>query len=175
MLIGIDIDNTLWNLSETTINILNNRYDLNVKHEECEYDLLKTFRKYVSIDNELMEYLYKQAAYFAIPYDYSIDVINWLAENNDVIFITSSGLDELEIKDTRLKRLFEWYNTNKLYRATNKQCFTLDVIIDDLERHFSKNQKVHILFEQPYNKRINNVDYKTNDWNKIKDYIKSLM
>lgn len=160
MVIGIDLDNTIWNLGRTAVDILNYRHRLSVKYEDCDYDLYKTFSKYVSLSKDDVEDAYKEAALYANIYPYATQVINALSEQNMIYFVTSSSLDGLLIKDERLKRIFKWYSTNNLMRVTNKRHIAFDVIIDDLVRHFSNNQKSHILIDQPYNHNtdVNSID-----------------
>ena len=44
--IGIDLDNTVWNLGETVVNQINKKYNLNIDYNDCPYNLDETFDKY---------------------------------------------------------------------------------------------------------------------------------
>lgn len=172
--VGIDLDNTLWNLGETVVDMLNDKYNLDVKYEDCVYDLDAVFSKYEPYkhDNPNINDWYYLAAKEAMVYSDARTVINFIKKElgYDVYFCTSSTPNELVVKDARLKRMFGWYDGTQLICCHNKKLCTFTIMIDDIWSHFNDKIEVPLLFSQPYNKDITGC-YRVDDWLSVLKHI----
>lgn len=185
MIIGIDLDNTLWNLGEVIVKLYNAEYKASIDYNTIDdYWLEETFEKIVKNSSQCIDRLCHQACKLVACYENAVDSINKLKELGHVIyFVTSSTLKEAKVKDNTLKTLFYWYDSKYLVITHNKQLICLDVIIDDLYTHFSDKQQYHILYSQPYNIKydINDLQQLLNldiirvyNWGEIFKYIQNL-
>ena len=150
--IGIDLDNTFWNLGETALNVLNNMYDTTM-----EFDFLYSYdvsQAHPMFRQEDMDLIYLEAAKFCEPYEDAVDVINCLNNMNNVktFFVTSSTQEELEIKSKRLKSYFSNFKYEDLIMMKHKELLNIDYMIDDLYRNLCNPHLQHgFLYCQPYN------------------------
>lgn len=173
--IGIDLDNTIWNLGETVVDQINKKYNLNIDYKDCPYNLDEVFNNYPQITDDINDLYYN-----AIPnvkvYEDALTVIEYLKHEYGAIiyFCTSSTPKELWAKDIVLRHLFKWYNGTQLVSCHYKSILKLDVMIDDLYTHFGDN-KLHLLYAQPYNKQDactgDPVMYRCDNWLQVLRYI----
>lgn len=173
-IIGIDLDNTLWNLGETVVDMLNDKYNLDVKYEDCVYDLDVMFSKYdvYKNDNPDINDWYYLAAKEAYVYSDAKTVVNFIKKElgYDVYFCTSSTPNELVVKNHRLNNIFDWYDGTQLICCHNKKLINFDIMIDDIWSHFNNKIEVPLLFGQPYNKDITGF-YRVENWLHILRYV----
>ena len=67
--IGIDLDNTVWNLGETVVNQINKKYNLNIDYNDCPYNLDATFNQYPQITDDINDLYYDAIAYVIFTYE----------------------------------------------------------------------------------------------------------
>ena len=75
--IGIDLDNTVWNLGETVVNQINKKYNLDIDYNDCPYNLDETFNKYPQITDDINDLYYDAIAYVQI-YKHALTAIEYL-------------------------------------------------------------------------------------------------
>lgn len=172
--IGIDLDNTVWNLGETVVNQINKKYNLDIDYNDCPYNLDETFNKYPQITDDINDLYYDAIAYVQI-YKHALTAIEYLNKEYGatIYFCTSSTPKELYVKDIMLRYLFDWYDGTQLISCHYKHLLKLDVMIDDLWTHFGDN-KLHLLYAQPYNKDAQTGDpvmHRCEDWLEVVRYI----
>lgn len=172
--IGIDLDNTIWNLGETVVNQINKKYNLNIDYNDCPYNLDEVFDKYPQITDNINDLYYDAIAHVQI-YQHSFAAIEYLKKEYGAIiyFCTSSTPKELYVKDIMLRYLFDWYDGTQLISCHHKHLLKLDVMVDDLWTHFGNN-KLHLLYSQPYNKDIQTGDpvmHRCENWLEVVRYI----
>lgn len=169
--IGIDLDNTFWNLGEATVELFNLRYRQKLNYKTCNiYDLDVIFNKIISGSGDYIEDLYYEAFNLVNPYKDAIEIVNKMKENGfEIYFCTSSTIREIVAKDSRLHELFDWYNIQNLITIDNKSLLNLDIVVDDLPKNL--NSSLGILYEQPYNKHCTEYNM-VNNWNDVWETVK---
>lgn len=169
--VGVDLDNTFWNLGETVVKMLNQKYDLNVKYEDCPYNLDTVFSQFSQFDTDINDWYY-QGATSSNVYEDAKTVINYIKKEleYDVYFCTSSTPEELVVKNKRLKAIFDWFDGTQLICCHDKKLIKFNIMIDDLASHFSDTVDVKILYNQPYNQDERSV-YRAYNWLQVLRYI----
>lgn len=174
--IGIDLDNTFWNLGETALQILNEKHKQNCSFENLySYDVSMA---HPDFRNEDMNEVYLEASKSCKPYKYAIETVKYFMKQKevDVFFVTSSTPEEVIVKNERLHTMFEQYNYHNLIVMQHKELLNVDVMIDDLYRNLTNpHLKLGILYSQPYNINdipINNHKVKrVYEWSTMQHYL----
>lgn len=150
--VGIDLDNTFWNLGETALDILNNKYGHNIDFKTLySYDVSMghpDFRK------EDMRQIYLEAALTCEPYRDAVRVVNRIRSIQDirVYFVTSSTPQELKVKIPRLRKFIDYFRDDDIIVLHQKELLNVDYMIDDLYRNLCNPHLAHgFLYYQPYN------------------------
>lgn len=178
--IGIDLDNTFWNLGETALQILNEKHKQNCSFENLySYDVSMA---HPDFRNEDMNEIYLEASKSCKPYKYAIETVKYFMKQKevDVFFVTSSTPEEVIVKNERLHKMFEQYNYHNLIVMQHKELLNVDVMIDDLYRNICNPRLKHgFLFYQPYNIDSIPITYDNvsvvYDWNQIEEELIPLL
>lgn len=150
--VGIDLDNTFWNLGETALEILNEKYKRDVKFDTLySYDVSMG---HPDFRQENMEEIYLKAAELCRPYERAVSVVNSIIDMSyvKVYFVTSSTPKELEVKIPRLHNLINYFRDSDVIVMHHKELLNVDYMIDDLYRNLCNPHLAHgFLYYQPYN------------------------
>lgn len=172
--IGIDLDNTFWNLGETALGILNDRYGYS-----CDYNYLYSYNvemAHPDFTREDIDKIYYEAAIVCKPYDNAVNIVYDLMcmENIRAFFVTSSTPQEVVIKSERLNQMLEGKcNYHDIIVMQHKELLNVDIMIDDLYRNLTNPYlSLGLLYSQPYNSEdipINGKNIKrVSNWEMIK-------
>lgn len=177
MRILIDCDETIWNLLEAWVNVLNERYDKTVIWDQ--------------INNWDMSFAYpdltKQQIYEPLCEDNlwklvkpKFDAIKYIPklyeEGHEIYFVTSTDYRNIQYKVKLLEDYFPDIPVQNLITTYHKELIIGDILIDDYINNF-KNRSSGILFTTSYNKDINEKEFglhRCSNWEEIYEYINQI-
>lgn len=188
MKIGIDLDDVVFEFTKTFLDFYSRRYGKLIKFEEVKtyyfeeiFDL--PLEKVIDLIREMVA---EGVAGNMLVCDYAQESILSLADNHEIIFLTSRVIREGTLDS--LKKLFPEidfkliYSSNSYARTNGKTkgeiCKEegIDVMIEDSKEYASeiavKGTRV-LLLDKPWNKEYQNHTniVKTNDWKEVLDKI----
>ena len=189
MRIGIDIDDTITNSSDTFVKYAKKYNDENnIKYpiDQSTLDPQKSFGWDIINVNEFLDQYLEDVLNNTDAKDDSIEIINKLKEEgNEIIFITSRS--ENEIKNSMFELTDKWlkkhnYKFDLLVidsKEKNNDCikYKIDVFIDDNYNNCKKVKETTkipvILYSTRYNiKEKDNSIIRVNNWFEIYDFLR---
>lgn len=178
--VGIDLDNTFWNLGETALDILNKKYGYNINFDTLySYDVSMG---HPDFRQENMDEIYLEAAKLCKPYEDAVRVVNKISNiiGVQVFFVTSSTTRELDVKIPYLHQLIDRFGYYDVIVMHHKELLNVDYMIDDLYRNICNPRLKHgFLFYQPYNIDSIPITYDNvsvvYDWNQIEEELIPLL
>lgn len=177
MIILIDCDETIWNLLEAWVSVLNKRYNENVLWQNVNtwdmsavYPNLTKQQIYEPLCEEELWELVKPK-FDAVKY-----VPKLYEEGHEVYFVTSTDYRNIKFKVKLLEDFFPDIPIQNLITTYHKNLIKGDILIDDYINNF-KGVDGGILFTAPYNKDIDVESlglYRCNDWEEIYNHINDI-
>lgn len=154
MIIGIDMDDTLYDFVSLVLDRYNNEYNDNVTVDDIkEWDIhqfLKPECKNVFsfVDDGLFENI-------TIEEDAKEFVERLFTKKHEVYFVTAGHPKTIQARDRLLKKSFKKFNSENLIMCRQKNLLHLDILIDDCADYFSSDLLYRydcFLKVQPWNK-----------------------
>lgn len=183
MIIGIDVDSTVCNTTESVI----------AQHyadtgEKLTLDDIKSYyiENYVSDDykDDFHLIFYKKEMWKRIKViPHCVEVIKRLHDRGDSIyFVTSTEPQNITKKARFLQRTFPFLDIRKCLITTHcKQMIGVDILIDDYEMNLINGSYFGILMDYPWNRNFDDASddkiYRVFDWSQVEpmiDYIQTL-
>ena len=178
MRIAIDLDDTLVNTSERTMEMLK---ELDPKYMDNLYDIM-----WDVISNPIVVEFYDKYLSIIVhsaPLKENTFLINELYNNFEIYFVTARSERFIKDVDTRTKDLLDSFNIKYhkiITGAGNKAevCIEnkIDLLIDDSIKHCSKFEELGgkaLLFNSPLNKDIETNLKRVYNWKEIYEIINS--
>lgn len=177
MIIGIDIDNVLNNLSECTLAIYTQDSGDNLKESDItEYNISKfikeEYRKdfYKYFSDERVRSMLKGNLVAAQT------IRKWKDKGYTIYLISATHPLNVgwkyEITQKLYPNLFEWYD---YIWTSNKHQFNLDVLIDDCLDNFHEfPDRFQIVLDKPWNQTEEYYVHRCKDWNEIDELIREV-
>lgn len=184
MRIGIDLDNTVENLSECVVMLYNTLYDDNLDFNSIDHYWFEDLMHEDVRKNA--ERLYIQAGMFITAYKNAREVIELLQrEGHEIYFVTSSTLEGMLGKRDRIETLFPSVPYKNWIITHYKNLVDVDVLINDYEKNLENFKNVKILYSQPWNAKVEtkkfekevdkNCIYRVNNWEEIDNLIHKIL
>lgn len=151
-----DADDTIENLTTHWLDVLNSRYNRNVKKEELKiWDMTAAFPDLKP--EEVLEPLYCNEFWERItPIDNSGYYLERLMnEGHELYVVTASIPETFNAKVKKLLNMFPFLNRNQIILAHNKQQISGDVLIDDAVHNLIGGSYIKFLYHQPNNASFN--------------------
>lgn len=154
MIIGIDMDDTLYGFVPMVLDKYNSEYKDNVKKEDITSWNIHQFLKpecknvFSLVNDELFESI-------TIEEDAKEFVERLFVKKHEVYFVTAGHPKTIQARDRLLKRNFKKFNSENLIMCRQKNLLHLDILIDDCADYFSKDLFYKydcFLKVQPWNK-----------------------
>ena len=171
-LIGIDLDNTIWDLLTPWVEAINKHYKTNIKTKECcSYNMRVNVLRNRTIKD--LSYIYDilEDEHFwdnVIPIKDAIKYITSLYEyGHKIYFVTHSTYTNIIFKINKLKKLFYFFNENMLINCSDKTLLDLDILIDDCPHYICDKYKIFTL-RFPYTNEFIEDSKKKGCFNNIK-------
>lgn len=177
MVILIDCDDTIWNLLEAWVSVLNDRYDKNVIYSTVSnwdmslaYPDLTKQQIYEPLCEETLWQLVKPK-FDAIKY-----IPKLYEEGHEIYFVTSTDYRNIQYKVKMIEDYFPDIPIQNLITTYHKELIKGDILIDDYINNFKDRDK-GIIFTTSYNKDIDEKNYglyRCDDWEAIYNYINEI-
>ena len=183
MIIGIDVDSTVCNTTESVI----------AQHyadtgEKLTLDDIKSYyiENYVSDDykDDFHLIFYKKEMWKRVQVlPHCVEVIKRLHDRGDSIyFVTSTEPQNIAKKASFLQRTFPFLDIRKCLITTHcKQMIGVDILIDDYEMNLINGSYFGILMDYPWNRNFDDASddkiYRVFDWLQVEpmiEYIKKV-
>ena len=176
MIIGIDFDGTINNMLDTWVAWLNKKHGTCVKVEDItEWELSKAFPSLSK--TELFEPLDAPEFWrYVTIKPGAIEVIQQLIkEGHRVYIVTSSHYRILSAKfDNCLFRYLPFLHKEDVIITYDKSLIRCDVLLDDYPNNFRNFNGIKILYDQPYNKTADFIDFRVHNWEEFYNIINQL-
>lgn len=178
MLIAIDVDNTLNNLTEAVLSVYNTDSGDNLSLSDITAYRIENFVK-PEYKKSFYQYFLDSNVWKKIKVQpYCREVIARLyREGHEIIFITTTEPENLPKKMNWLMRNFPFLDIRKsLFSCPVKQLVKCDILIDDYIGNLTGEREYYsICLDYPWNRRetgcIPNFT-RAKDWNEIYDKVK---
>ena len=170
MRILIDIDDTITNFCEILLNQLNDAYQTNYKKNQIKnWEWFKnTFEK---------PWLPLEDKNFWNEIEVDKNAINFIEKsikNGNEIYLVTAAFPN-DALGHKIRKTLEFFNENLLtYRNVivchNKSLIDGDVRIDDAIHNLTNSNSLNILYTQPWNQTVDEIEYnciRINSWNDL--------
>ena len=175
-IIGVDLDDVLWDLMSTWISRYNDMVDDNLTIEDIKsWDVAQ----YIKRGTEgILNYIPQQNDFWedVEPIPDSKECLQQLIKDGYLIYVvTASSYTNLKEKMSRFYSLFPFIEEEHVVIIHRKQMMDLDMLIDDKPGNLEDANYLKVLFDRPHNRsfdedKISAVRLKT--WPEIYKYIK---
>lgn len=175
-IIGVDLDDVLWDLMSTWISRYNDMVDDNLTVEDIKsWDVAQ----YIKRGTEgILNYIPQQNDFWedVEPIPDSKEYLQQLIKDGYLIYVvTASSHTNLKEKMSRFYSLFPFIEEEHVVIIHRKQMMDLDMLIDDKPGNLEDANYLKVLFDRPHNRsidenKISAVRLKT--WSEIYKYIK---
>lgn len=175
-IIGVDLDDVLWDLMSTWISRYNDMVDDNLTVEDIKsWDVAQ----YIKRGTEgILNYIPQQNDFWddVEPIPDSKECLQQLIKDGYLIYVvTASSHTNLKEKMSRFYSLFPFIEEEHVVIIHRKQMMDLDMLIDDKPGNLEDANYLKVLFDRPHNRsfdedKISAVRLKT--WPEIYKYIK---
>ena len=175
-IIGVDLDDVLWDLMSTWISRYNDMVDDNLTVEDIKsWDVAQ----YIKRGTEgILNYIPQQNDFWedVEPIPDSKEYLQQLIKDGYLIYVvTASSHTNLKEKMSRFYSLFPFIEEEHVVIIHRKQMMDLDMLIDDKPGNLKDANYLKVLFDRPHNRsidenKISAVRLKT--WSEIYKYIK---
>lgn len=155
-----DADDTIENLTVHWLDVLNNRYNYNVKKEDLKiWDMTAAFPELSK--EAVLEPLYEEKFWDNItPIEDSGYYLNRLIDEGHELYIVTASIPEtFDAKVRKLIQLFPFLCHSQIILSHNKQQIDGDVLIDDGVHNLIGGRYRKLLFHQPNNSYFKEDDY----------------
>lgn len=185
--IGIDLDDTVWNLNKALLEYCNNKFSKNFVFNDCvKHDILNDFYGIKGVEIwDIMKEIEESGVSYELMNDVK-EVLNELRKRCDICFITARAESLSEKTIDRIYSYFDFEapiyfghdkNGNKI-KNKNDFCKELgiSIMIDDVLHNLEDCARDGIkclLLDSPWNRNIElhkNIT-RVSDWNEIKSLI----
>lgn len=192
MKIGIDFDLTICDIGPAWLEFLNRVAGTNRTLEDCQFDynLGDHFPELKEFNYDPMKFWDSDALYDTLrPIERSVESIQELhSKGHDIIFISYTKRGHFSSKVKFLKQHFPFIrfghdSEGSGFIATKEKGLmsgAVDVMVDDRVKYLSMfdDKTLKILFDTPYTQDYDaskiSIDFKSREWDKIKDFIVDL-
>jgi 5'(3')-deoxyribonucleotidase len=150
--VGIDVDDTLWNLTIPWVEALNERYGLSVKSENItDWDICRFFP---SLTREQVFGILDEEGFWQRlkPAEFSVWFLEQLIKDGYKIkIITSSHWKNIKQKVERFLEVFPMLAWKDVTVTTDKPSVRVNVLIDDAPHNLEGGDYHKILMSRPHN------------------------
>ena len=151
-IIGIDMDDTLYDFVKPLLLLHNARFRVNIKESEItDYEIQKFLSPFCK--NLFNEFANEDFFEKIKIKKNNIESINNLQKTNKIYFVTAGAPKTAQYRHKLLQRTFSWYKHNNLIIIGNKKLLDIDYLIDDCPHYVAAcTRYLSILMSRPWNK-----------------------
>lgn len=178
MRILIDCDDTIWNLLEAWVSVLNSRYNTAVIWSNIEtWDVSASFPELTK--QQVYEPLCEDELWKLVKPKF--DAVKYIPklyeEGHEIYFVTSTDYRNIKYKVKLLEDYFPDIPIQNLITTYHKHLIIGDILIDDYINNFKDRPSGGILFTTAYNKQFNAEEYglhRCDSWEDVYNYINQI-
>lgn len=179
MTILVDMDDTIENLSDAWLKVLNQKFNTNITRQDVRTWSIREM--FPSATREEVYGCLDDPEFWkdVTPREDALEVLPKLIEQGHEIYIvTASSYKSIEAKvENVLFKYFPYIDWNHVIITRNKKMITGDVLVDDGPHNLVGGNFAKILINQPYNEDFNELSCgatRVNNWYEAMEYINSL-
>lgn len=171
----VDLDDTVWNLSEPWIDTLNTTYGTNVQAGDCrDWDLTKLFPNLSR--NQIYAPLHTEELWQNVmPLPGAEEYLKkMIHDGHDIAILTASHPDTIHLKMKIFNRYFSFIPWKNVIIASRKQLVRGDILIDDAPHNLVCGEYAGILFTAPHNRNYDAIYHgflRADDWEDVYDLV----
>ena len=173
-IIGVDLDDVLWDLCDAWLKRYNIITDADVQPEDIKSWAIEQY--ILPNTKEMLFYILEQKDFWETvrPISGAVDTLHRLMQDSyNVYVITASNYKTLPAKLNRFFELFPFANQNQIVVTKEKQLLDLDLMIDDNPENLCYASYEKLLFDRPSNRWVKKDDIKrVYTWTEIYQFIK---
>lgn len=166
LILGIDMDDTIFGLMQAVIEPYNKKYNDNLAlNDFTEYSVKKFIKK--ECNNIFEEFASDDVMENLQIKDGALDAINFLHKYFRILFLTAGHPYTAKARDKLLTKTFSWYKSGQLVLCKDKKLVRVDALIDDYENNLIGGAYKKILFNAPWNENFNEKEHgitRVMDW-----------
>lgn len=174
-IIGVDLDDVLWDLLSAWIKRYNEIANDNVQPEDVKsWDV----SKYINNGTrEMLFYILEQSDFWETvqPRPESQKYLKQLVDDGyNVMVITASHYKTLKNKMECFFKLFPFIRNEQVIIAHRKQMIDVDILIDDNPENLRDSSYIKVLFDTPHNRWLEEREIgaiRLSNWEEIYEYI----
>ena len=169
MIIGIDLDDTLFDFVPLVLDKYNKAYNDNLQDKDITNFGTNLFIKKECKDI-FAEFVDDKLIANCKPKENAVEVINWLHSKYDIVFVTAAYPYTVKARHELLKQTFSWYERKHLFVCPNKTLLNLNFLIDDcLDNHIG-GKYCSIIYSAPWNNNIQpKLMFRADNWLEVKN------
>lgn len=179
MIIAVDFDNVLNNLTEKTIELYNSNSGKNIQMSD-----ITSYNFYDCIDKDDADKIIKSFKNKALwdsltPITGARESLQKLIDAGHKVYIaTATAPENFQWKLSWLKKYFSFFNTDNVIRIMDKSLLKCDILIEDNTDQLVKHKLCHrICLDYPWNHNVSDFVYsirRCQDWNQILNEINKI-
>lgn len=165
--VGIDIDDTCWDLVPHWIDIYNT-----ITNEYIKVSDIKSWEIHNYVANpKRLWYILKQPEFWdsiKTPNETQVDAIKWIYDRFDTYFVTDTNYKIPRDKFDRFFDIYSFVSQDKLIICKDKGMVKLDILIDD-NPHTIRNANIpqKFMLDKPWNQDKDLDAYRVKNWDEI--------
>ena len=154
--VGIDIDNTIWDLVSPWLEWYNILYLDDIKYEQInEYNFFGMTTK--ATKKEMFDILHTPEFWdYVKPFEDSYSALKKFNNEFELYIVTKTSYKTPSKKFDNFFTYFPFLSEKQLVNTSNKSLLNIDVLIDDYVKNLGNNTKYNFLINTPYNKKYSN-------------------
>jgi 5'(3')-deoxyribonucleotidase len=173
MIIGIDMDDSIFDFIPSVLKKYNEAYNDNVQYEDItDYGIAKFLKP--ECKNIFQEFANDELFLNLEPKENAVEVITDLNKQHDVYFISAGHPYTAKARDQILQKTFDWYKSKQLILCPPKKLMKVDLLIDDCIDNVISGEYESILFTEPWNKEFDAKSWdilKADGWNDVPEFV----
>ncbi len=173
MIIVTDVDCTLNNFVQASLDIYNKRHKTNYTMSGItRYSLKDSFESHVA--QELQDIFHSDYIWdYVKPDEYAQTYLKLLhSEGHEIYFATANDPATFGKKVEWVREYFQWLDKTKIICIKNKELLKTDILIEDcVENLIAAKDCCKILLDYPWNRHVTEGLVRCYNWQKVYDVI----
>lgn len=174
MIILTDLDDTMWNLVECWVEILNERYGTSVRTEDVTEWNISPFFPELSRDSVYSILNDDELWARVTPFEGCAEALTKLKDaGHTICVVTATNPRRCNAKIDRMLKLFPMIDKNDVIITHHKQMVKGDILIDDYPPNLLGGEYAGVLFDAPHNRSFNtgSIIKRVHGWDEVVKYV----
>ena len=174
MIIGIDCDSVLNNLTESVLRVYNADYNDNLTVDDITEYRMENFVKPECKENFYKIFCDKRVWKGIEVVEGCVEVIKkWHEKGHTIYIVTATEPANMTKKASWLQRVFPFLNIRKSLICIHKKQLlsgNIDILIDDCLDNLKGGDYARFVYDQPWNRNVDDKEYdliRCKDWSEV--------